>query len=112
MSAVPPCKFAHVLDQHVDPFRRHGIIEARAHAPDGAMTLEIDQAGLARSGDEALVQFRPCQREGHVHPGAARWRDRIAIKIRLVHGPLELPGFGPVAVSHALPSTLTLSPPA
>src|SRR5258705_8472255 len=106
MSAVPARKVAHELDQHIDAFGRHGVVEAGAHATDRAVAFQVNEPRFAGGRNEALVELRPGKRKWHVHPGAARPRHRIAIEIRLIDGPIELVRLRAVPLPHAYHAAL------
>src|SRR6185295_5707902 len=63
-------EFLHELDQCIDAFGRHRVVDGRAHAAHGAMTLEIHEAGLLGFVAEGLVELGLGQCERHVHPRA------------------------------------------
>src|SRR5206468_9822444 len=66
-SAVAPFEIAHERNQRVDTGFRERVIDRRAHAADGAMSLETVEPGRSRFPDEHLLQLFICEPERDVH---------------------------------------------
>src|SRR5205807_2230211 len=63
-SAVAALEFLHESHQGLHPLERHRVVEARAHAADGAMALEVGEPGatglaLTVSSSRTMTIVRP-----------------------------------------------------
>src|SRR5580658_2722215 len=79
-SPVLALEFAHEADQRLDGGHGHGVVQARAHAAENAVPLEIVQPGGGGLLQERALERGLREREGDVHPGARVLRDAIAIQ--------------------------------
>src|SRR5947209_4622262 len=77
----PPLRLElpHVLDQPLHPLDRHGVVDRRSHAADGAVAFELHHAARFRPFQEFAVELgvRECERDIH------------ARAVRLAHVVLE-----------------------
>src|SRR6185295_16925739 len=108
--AILPRKVLHELHQSIHASHWHGVVEARAHTPDGTMALEIREPNRLRFCDELGVELGPRQRKGHVHPGATVLGNRVAIELRAVDRGVELCGFRAIDFRHRGETALSLQP--
>src|SRR6478736_1924946 len=104
-SAMATLELLHEADQCRDSFRRHGVVDAGAHATHRTMPFEVGEAGLRGFGQEGLVQFRLRQCERHVHDGAEARRHRIAVEAAAIDGSVEFAGLALVALTHGSKTT-------
>src|SRR5215472_5217961 len=95
-SAIAALELLHESDERLHAGHGHRVVDARAHAADGAVPGEIREPGLARFGEKALVELRIGEDERNVHPGAASLRHRIAIETARVDCLVERFGLGTV----------------
>ena len=67
---VPDFKVLHERDERLHALDGHGVVDARAHAADDAVALQVDEA-LRRGGlHERGVLLGVAGDEGHVHAAA------------------------------------------
>src|SRR5262245_8527959 len=97
---VTTLELLHEADERIDAFGRHRVVDARAHAADGAMPVEVREPGRFRFREEGLVELRIREREWHVHERAAMLRNRVAIEARGVDGVVQLRGLRAIALGH------------
>jgi len=109
-SPVLALEFAHEADERLDGRHGHGVIQARAHAPENAVALEIVQSGRCGLLQELGVERILRERERHVHPGTRVLRDAIFIQGRAVDGGVKGLSLGPVALAHGREPPLLLQP--
>ena len=61
----------HEVHKRLDTRLGHGVVDGGTHAADGAVTLEVHEAGLRRLGNELGIEVLVARNEGNVHEGAA-----------------------------------------
>src|SRR5688572_28016569 len=70
-------KLFHEGDQRLDALDRHGVVDRRAHAADGAMALQLREPARLGFGEEPGVELVVAQAKGHVHARAVFRRDGV-----------------------------------
>src|SRR5712692_7809334 len=63
-------KLPHVLHQPLHSLDRHGVVDRRAHAADGAVAFELHHAARFRTFQKLAVEFGVREGEGEVHARA------------------------------------------
>src|SRR5437899_12566118 len=69
-STVAAFEVLHVRDERSHAFDPHCVVDRRAHAADGAVTLQLHHAGFLRALEERFVERRVMQRKRDIHPRA------------------------------------------
>src|SRR5882672_3586856 len=68
----PPLRLElpHVLHQPLHAIDRHGVVDTRAHAADGAVAFELHHAARFGAFEKLAVEFRIGESERDVHARA------------------------------------------
>src|SRR5580698_11583102 len=93
-SPVLALEFAHEADQRLDGGHGYGVVQARAHAAENAVPLEIVQPGGGGLLQERGLERGLREHESDVHPGARILRDAIAVERRAVDRGVQRLGLG------------------
>ena len=89
-------------DEGFDAFDGHGVVDGSAHAADGTVALDVDEAVLRAAFDELGIEFVRIGDEGNVHEGAVFLDDGAFEHLAFIEIVVKDGRFGFVASLHLL----------